>query len=98
MRVDLAGHALGDLHNEQGGDMALQQLKRELEQFGERNDDAQPTRGSKMLNITRDTGELLAVLVQTRGLRPYWRLAPPTVIPLSGWPKRCKGSMAESPP
>lgn len=47
--------------------MALQQLKRELEQFGERNDDAQPTRGSKMLNITRDTGELLAVLVQTWG-------------------------------
>ncbi|MGY3896588.1 O-methyltransferase [Aeromonas enterica] len=47
--------------------MALEQLKRELEQFGEYNDSQQQTRGSKMLNITRDTGELLAVLVQTRG-------------------------------
>jgi predicted O-methyltransferase YrrM len=47
--------------------MALEQLKRELEQFGEHNDSQQQTRGSKMLNITRDTGELLAVLVQTRG-------------------------------
>ncbi|PTT50615.1 O-methyltransferase, partial [Aeromonas sp. HMWF014] len=47
--------------------MALEQLKRELEQFGAYNDSQQQTRGSKMLNITRDTGELLAVLVQTRG-------------------------------
>lgn len=47
--------------------MALEQLKRELERFGEQNDGAQHSRGSKMLNITRDTGELLAVLVQTRG-------------------------------
>jgi hypothetical protein len=44
--------------------MALEQLKRELEHFGEQNDGAQHSRGSKMLNITRDTGELLAVLVQ----------------------------------
>lgn len=73
MSVDLACHALGDLSNEQGGDMALQQLKRELEQFGERNDDAQPTRGSKMLNITRDTGELLA------GCKGEW-----LVVSLSG--------------
>ncbi|OZG41061.1 hypothetical protein CAK78_15260 [Aeromonas sp. A35_P] len=42
--------------------MALEQLKRELELFGERRDGAQHSRGSKMLNITRDTGELLAVL------------------------------------
>ncbi|MGX5834116.1 O-methyltransferase [Aeromonas piscicola] len=47
--------------------MALEQLKRELEQFGEYNDSQQQARGSKMLNITRDTGELLAVLVQARG-------------------------------
>ncbi|HDX9010717.1 TPA: class I SAM-dependent methyltransferase, partial [Aeromonas dhakensis] len=47
--------------------MALEQLKRELELFGEQHDGAQHSRGSKMLNITRDTGELLAVLVQTRG-------------------------------
>ncbi|MCR6555747.1 O-methyltransferase [Aeromonas sp. CPF2-S1] len=47
--------------------MALEQLKRELERFGEQNDGAQHSRGSKLLNITRDTGELLSVLVQTRG-------------------------------
>ncbi|MDM5132794.1 class I SAM-dependent methyltransferase [Aeromonas piscicola] len=47
--------------------MALEQLKRELEQFGEYNDSQQQARGSKMLNITRDTGELLAVLVQAMG-------------------------------
>ena len=47
--------------------MDLEQLKRELERFGEQHDEAQPSRGSKMLNITRDTGELLALLVQRRG-------------------------------
>ncbi|MFM5242970.1 O-methyltransferase [Aeromonas media] len=47
--------------------MDLEQLKRELERFGEQHDEAQPSRGRKMLNITRDTGELLALLVQTRG-------------------------------
>ncbi len=68
--------------------MALEQLKRELERFGEQNDGAQHSRGSKMLNITRDTGELLAVLVQTRGRRLCWRSAPPTVTPPSGWPRQ----------
>lgn len=47
--------------------MDLEQLKWELERFGEQHDEAQPSRGSKMLNIIRDTGELLALLVQTRG-------------------------------
>ena len=47
--------------------MDLEQLKRELDRFGEQHDEAQPSRGSKMLNITSDTGELLALLVQTRG-------------------------------
>ncbi|MGY3978840.1 O-methyltransferase [Aeromonas mytilicola] len=47
--------------------MDLEQLKRELERFGNQHDEAQPSRGGKMLNITRDTGELLALLVQTRG-------------------------------
>ncbi|QJT22388.1 O-methyltransferase [Aeromonas media] len=47
--------------------MDLEQLKRELDRFGEQHDEAQPSRGSKMLNITRDTGELLALLVQRRG-------------------------------
>lgn len=68
--------------------MALEQLKRELELFGEQNDGAQQSRGSKMLNITRDTGELLAVLVQARGPLRCWRSAPPTVTPPSGWPRQ----------
>lgn len=78
--------------------MALEQLKRELELFGEQNDDAQQSRGSKMLNITRDTGELLAVLVQTRGPMRCWRSAPPTVTPPSGWPRQSNGWGAGSPP
>ncbi|WP_323064681.1 O-methyltransferase [Aeromonas jandaei] len=45
----------------------LERLKQALEQFGEQHDLAQTDRADKMLNITRDTGELLAVLVQTRG-------------------------------
>ncbi|WP_429148152.1 O-methyltransferase [Aeromonas rivipollensis] len=49
--------------------MDLKQLKRELERFGKQHDEAQPSRGGKMLNITRDTGELLALLVQTRGAK-----------------------------
>lgn len=44
--------------------MDLEQLKRELGRFGKQHDEAQPSRGGKML---RDTGELLALLVQTRG-------------------------------
>lgn len=47
--------------------MELEQLKRELERFGAHNDGEQQARGHKMLNITRDTDELLALLVQTRG-------------------------------
>lgn len=47
--------------------MELEQLKRQLEQLGERNDSMQQARQRKLLNITRDTGELLSVLVQTRG-------------------------------
>lgn len=45
----------------------LERLKQALEQFGEQHDLAQTDRADKMLNITRDTGELLAVLVHTRG-------------------------------
>ncbi|GGP22604.1 O-methyltransferase [Silvimonas iriomotensis] len=42
---------------------ALAALKAELEQFGESNDSQQTERGRRMLNITRDTGEFLAVMV-----------------------------------
>ena len=44
-------------------------LLRELEAFGISNDAVHAERASRMLNITRDTGELLAVLVQARGAR-----------------------------
>ena len=42
----------------------LQSLMAELEQFGKANDRAMTERSRRMLNITRDTGEFLAVLVR----------------------------------
>lgn len=47
----------------------LETLLAELEAFGLTNDAAHTERGQRMLNITRDTGELLAVLVQARSAR-----------------------------
>ena len=43
---------------------SLENLLAELEQFGQANDRAITERGRRMLNITRDTGEFLAVLVR----------------------------------
>lgn len=43
---------------------ALQELLAELEQFGQQNDATVSERPRRMLNITRDTGEFLSVLVQ----------------------------------
>ena len=43
---------------------SLETLKRELEQFGAENDAATDERPRRMLNITRDTGEFLSVLVR----------------------------------
>jgi predicted O-methyltransferase YrrM len=42
----------------------LENLLSELEQFGRDNDNSTTERPRKMLNITRDTGEFLAVLVR----------------------------------
>jgi len=42
----------------------LQSFMAELEQFGKANDSATTERVRRMLNITRDTGEFLAVLVR----------------------------------
>ncbi|EHJ91485.1 O-methyltransferase [Vreelandella boliviensis] len=42
----------------------LQKLLTELEHFGQQNDAAVSERPRRMLNITRETGEFLAVLVQ----------------------------------
>jgi predicted O-methyltransferase YrrM len=42
----------------------LKSLLAELEQFGKANDNSTSERPRKMLNITRDTGEFLAVLVR----------------------------------
>ena len=42
---------------------ALEALLAELEEFGQRNDATITDRPRRMLNITRDTGELLSVLV-----------------------------------
>jgi predicted O-methyltransferase YrrM len=43
---------------------SLQSLMADLEQFGKANDSSASERPRKMLNITRDTGEFLAVLVR----------------------------------
>ena len=43
---------------------SLEALLAELEQFGKNNDGSIAERPRKMLNITRDTGEFLAVLVR----------------------------------
>jgi len=45
----------------------LEALKRELEEFGADNDAATTERPRRMLNITRDTGEFLSVLVRATG-------------------------------
>ena len=42
----------------------LDTLKAELERFGKENDAGAPSPSARMLNITRDTGEFLAVLVR----------------------------------
>lgn len=47
-----------------GSSESLQALLVELEQFGQKNDAAIAERPRRMLNITRDTGEFLSVLVQ----------------------------------
>lgn len=47
----------------------LEQLLPELEQFGIANDGATNERSRKMLNITRDTGEFLSVLVRATAAR-----------------------------
>lgn len=43
---------------------ALQKLLVELEDFGQANDQGTEDRAQRMLNITRDTGEFLSVLVR----------------------------------
>lgn len=48
---------------------ALMALKAELEGFGKANDGAVVERSGRMLNITRDTGELLSVLVRATAAR-----------------------------
>src|SRR5258705_834442 len=48
---------------------SLEALKAELESFGEANDAATTERPRRMLNITRDTGEFLAVLVRATAAR-----------------------------
>jgi predicted O-methyltransferase YrrM/predicted pyridoxine 5'-phosphate oxidase superfamily flavin-nucleotide-binding protein len=50
-------------------DDPLEALKGELERFGEENDAATSERPRRMLNITRDTGEFLSVLVRATGAR-----------------------------
>ncbi|GAB3378362.1 O-methyltransferase [Azotobacter armeniacus] len=48
---------------------SLQQLLAELEHFGETNDRTISERPRRMLNITRDTGEFLSVLIRATNAR-----------------------------
>ena len=48
---------------------SLETLKIELERFGVANDSATDERPRRMLNITRDTGEFLSVLVRATAAR-----------------------------
>ena len=48
---------------------SLETLKAELERFGQANDAATNERPRRMLNITRDTGEFLVVLVRAIAAR-----------------------------
>jgi predicted O-methyltransferase YrrM len=48
---------------------SLDALKAELERFGRSNDELHAERAQRMLNITRDTGEFLAVLVRATQAR-----------------------------
>ena len=50
-------------------DDSLEMLKAELECFGEANDATTVERGRRMLNVTRATGEFLAVLVRATAAR-----------------------------
>ncbi|SIT03369.1 O-methyltransferase [Neptunomonas antarctica] len=47
--------------------MELENIIKELEQLGIENDQAQTDKSNKYLNITRDTGEFLSVLVKATG-------------------------------
>jgi predicted O-methyltransferase YrrM len=47
----------------------LKELLEELEAFGHSNDDSVKDRPRRMLNITRDTGEFLSVLIRIMGAR-----------------------------
>ena len=59
------------LIRQQDTDLAdpLETLKAELERFGQTNDAATDERSRRLLNITRDTGEFLAVLVRATAAR-----------------------------
>jgi predicted O-methyltransferase YrrM len=50
-------------------DNTLVALKAELEDYGKQNDSAGSVRDRRMLNITRDTGEFLSVLVRATAAR-----------------------------
>jgi predicted O-methyltransferase YrrM len=52
-----------------GNSMTLERLLAELETFGKQNDSTYSERPKRMLNITRDTGQFLAVLVKATGSR-----------------------------
>nr|WP_218280256.1 hypothetical protein [Verrucomicrobium spinosum] len=76
---------------------SLNSLLSELERFGEDNDLGNTKRESKMLNITRDTGEFLAALIRATGARHILEVGAPTATPPCGWPLPPSRSAVTSP-
>lgn len=64
---------------------SLKALLRELETFGRQHDSSVAERTGRMLNITPDTGEFLAVLTRSMGPASS-KSAPRTAIRRCGWP------------
>ena len=67
--VNPESHDLRFTARERSVEDALESLKLELERLGEENDAVVTDRSRRMLNITRDTGEFLAVLVRAAAAR-----------------------------
>ncbi len=62
----------------------LDSVLAELEQFGKANDASTTERPRRMLNITRDTGEFLAVLVRATLARRVQEIGTSKAIPRCG--------------
>lgn len=77
---------------------SLQRQLLELEQFGLSNDGAITDRPRRMLNITRDTGEFLSVLVRAMNAQRVLEIGTSMATRLSGLPWQQRQSKGTSLP